>query len=131
VIRGLYRVRQVMAAGGTVFLLTGLFLISAPWLFATLVGITGPAADWAFRLMGVLLLPLAVLMLIARNALSAYAIRWFAVLMIAVSLGLSGVTLLAPGPATLTRYGLIALGLLFALAYAWALMGSQSARRYG
>lgn len=128
---GQYRIRRVMAAGGVVFGLTGVFLVSVPGLFATLIGVVGVEADWAFRMMGVLLIPLSALLLMARTVLSAFAARGFAMLMIAVCLGLSGVTLLAPGPATVTRYGFIAVGLLFALAYAWALVsGGQTARRY-
>lgn len=120
-----------MAAGGAVFGLTGVFLVSVPGLFATLIGVVGVEADWAFRLIGLVLIPLSALLVMARTVLSAFAVRGFAMLMIAVCLGLSGVTLLAPGPATVTRYGFISVGLIFALAYAWALVSSQqTARRY-
>ncbi|MFM2116073.1 MAG: hypothetical protein RIQ80_172, partial [Actinomycetota bacterium] len=44
---GQFRVRQVMLAGGTIFILSAVALISRPDLFGQFIGISGEDAFWS------------------------------------------------------------------------------------
>jgi len=118
---GQYRIRQVMLAGGTIFILSAIALISRPDLFGEFIGITGENAYWSLRMTGIVLIPLGYLMIVVRNNSSNYVVRTFAILMSLVSLALGIVTLLAPGEPNLGRIIYAVIGFVFSTLYVVAL----------
>lgn len=118
---GQYRIRQVMLAGGTIFVLSAIALISRPDLFGQFIGISGEDAFWSLRMTGIVLLPLGYLMIVVRNNSSNYVVRTFAILMSLVSLSLGIVTLLAPGEANIGRIIYAIIGFVFSTLYVVAL----------
>jgi len=118
---GQYRIRQVMLAGGTIFILSAIALISRPDLFGQFIGISGEDAFWSLRMTGIVLLPLGYLMIVVRNNSSNYVVRTFAILMSLVSLALGIVTLLAPGEPNLGRIIYAVIGFVFSTLYVVAL----------
>jgi len=118
---GQYRIRQVMLAGGTIFILSAIALISKPDLFGEFIGITGENAYWSLRMTGIVLIPLGYLMIVVRNNSSNYVVRTFAILMSLVSLSLGIVTLLAPGEANIGRIIYAIIGFVFSTLYVVAL----------
>jgi hypothetical protein len=118
---GQYRIRQVMLAGGTIFVLSAIALISRPDLFGQFIGISGEDAFWSLRMTGIVLLPLGYLMIVVRNNSSNYVVRTFAILMSLVSLSLGIVTLLAPGEPNLGRIIYAVIGFVFSTLYVVAL----------
>ncbi|MFZ9701747.1 MAG: hypothetical protein ACO3BG_01705 [Candidatus Nanopelagicales bacterium] len=118
---GQFRVRQVMLAGGTIFILSAVALISRPDLFGQFIGISGEDAFWSLRMTGIVLLPLGYLMIVVRNNSSNYVVRTFAILMSLVSLALGIVTLLAPGEANVGRIIYAVIGFVFSTLYVVAL----------
>lgn len=118
---GQFRVRQVMLAGGTIFILSAVALISRPDLFGEFIGISGEDAFWSLRMTGIVLLPLGYLMIVVRNNSSNYVVRTFAILMSLVSLALGIVTLLAPGEANVGRIIYAVIGFVFSTLYVVAL----------
>jgi uncharacterized membrane protein HdeD (DUF308 family) len=118
---GQYRIRQVMLAGGTIFVLSAIALISRPDLFGQFIGIFGEDAFWSLRMTGIVLLPLGYLMIVVRNNSSNYVVRTFAILMSLVSLSLGIVTLLAPGEPNLGRIIYAVIGFVFSTLYVVAL----------
>ncbi len=118
---GQYRIRQVMLAGGTIFILSAIALISRPDLFGEFIGITGENAYWSLRMTGIVLIPLGYLMIVVRNNSSNYVVRTFAILMSLVSLSLGIVTLLAPGEANIGRIIYAIIGFVFSTLYVVAL----------
>ncbi|MFM1825969.1 MAG: hypothetical protein RLZZ37_604 [Actinomycetota bacterium] len=118
---GQFRVRQVMLAGGTIFILSAVALISRPDLFGQFIGISGEDAFWSLRMTGIVLLPLGYLMIVVRNNSSNYVVRTFAILMSLVSLSLGIVTLLAPGEANVGRIIYAVIGFVFSTLYVVAL----------
>jgi hypothetical protein len=118
---GQYRIRQVMLAGGTIFVLSAIALISRPDLFGQFIGISGEDAFWSLRMTGIVLLPLGYLMIVVRNNSSNYVVRTFAILMSLVCLSLGIVTLLAPGEPNLGRIIYAVIGFVFSTLYVVAL----------
>ncbi|MGA1391354.1 MAG: hypothetical protein ACO316_05760 [Candidatus Nanopelagicales bacterium] len=118
---GQFRIRQVMLAGGTIFILSAVALISRPDLFGQFIGISGEDAFWSVRMTGIVLLPLGYLMIVVRNNSSNYVVRTFAILMSLVSLALGIVTLLAPGEANVGRIIYAVIGFVFSTLYVVAL----------
>ena len=118
---GQFRVRQVMLAGGTIFILSAVALISRPDLFGQFIGISGEDAFWSLRMTGIVLLPLGYLMIVVRNNSSNYVVRTFAILMSLVSLALGIVTLLAPGEPNVGRIIYAVFGFVFSTLYVVAL----------
>ena len=118
---GQYRIRQVMLAGGTIFVLSALALISRPDLFGEFIGISGADAFWSLRMTGIVLLTLGYLMIVVRNNSSNYVVRTFAILMSLVSLSLGIVTLLAPGEPNVGRIIYAIIGFVFSTLYVVAL----------
>ena len=124
---GQYRIRQVMLAGGTIFILSAIALISRPDLFGEFIGITGENAYWSLRMTGIVLIPLGYLMIVVRNNSSNYIVRTFAILMSLVSLALGIVTLLAPGEANIGRIIYAVIGFVFSTLYVVAIaLGKNS-----
>jgi hypothetical protein len=119
---GQYRVRQVMLAGGTVFILSAIALIARPDLFGEFIGITGENAFWSLRMTGIVLVPLGYLMIVVRNNSSNYVVRTFAILMSLISLTLGIVTLLAPGEPNVGRIIYAVIGFVFSTLYVVALV---------
>ena len=119
--QGQYRIRQVMLAGGTIFLISAIALIARPDLFGQFIGITGDNAYWSLRMTGIVLIPLGYLMIVVRNNSSNYIVRTFAILMSLVSLALGIVTLLAPGEANISRIIYAVIGFVFSTLYVVAI----------
>ncbi len=50
-------IRQVMLAGGAVFIASAIALIARPDLFGEFIGIVGEEAFWSLRMTGIVLIP--------------------------------------------------------------------------
>jgi hypothetical protein len=114
-------IRQVMLAGGSVFIASAIALIARPDLFGEFIGIVGEDAFWTLRMTGIVLIPLGYLMIVVRSVASDSIVKSYAVLMFLVSLGLGIVTLLAPGDANIGRIIYAIIGFLFSTLYVVAL----------
>jgi hypothetical protein len=114
-------IRQVILAGGSVFIASAIALIARPDLFGEFIGIVGEDAFWSLRMTGIVLIPLGYLMVVVRSVASDSVVKSFAVLMALVSLGLGIVTLLAPGEANIGRIIYAIIGFLFSTLYVVAL----------
>jgi hypothetical protein len=114
-------IRQVMLAGGSVFIASAIALIARPDLFGEFIGIVGEDAFWTLRMTGIVLIPLGYLMIVVRSVASDSVVKSYAVLMSLVSLGLGIVTLLAPGDANIGRIIYAIIGFLFSTLYVVAL----------
>jgi hypothetical protein len=114
-------IRQVMLAGGSVFIASAIALIARPDLFGEFIGIVGEDAFWSLRVTGIVLIPLGYLMIVVRSVASDSVVKSYAVLMSLVSLGLGIVTLLAPGEANIGRIIYAIVGFLFSTLYVVAI----------
>jgi hypothetical protein len=114
---GEIRIRQVMLAGGSVFIASAIALIARPDLFGEFIGIKSPEAFWSLRMTGIVLIPLGYLMIVVRSVASNTVVKSFAILMSIVSLALGIVTLLAPGQANIGRIIYAIIGFLFSTLY--------------
>jgi len=119
-------IRQVMLAGGSVFIASAIALIARPDLFGEFIGIVGEDAFWTLRMTGIVLIPLGYLMIVVRSVASDSVVKSYAVLMSLVSLGLGIVTLLAPGDANIGRIIYAIIGFLFSTLYVVALALGKS-----
>jgi hypothetical protein len=119
-------IRQVMLAGGSVFIASAIALIARPDLFGEFIGIVGEDAFWTLRMTGIVLIPLGYLMIVVRSVASDSVVKSYAVLMFLVSLGLGIVTLLAPGDANIGRIIYAIIGFLFSTLYVVALALGKS-----
>jgi hypothetical protein len=119
-------IRQVMLAGGSVFIASAIALIARPDLFGEFIGIVGEDAFWSLRMTGIVLIPLGYLMIVVRSVASDSVVKSYAVLMFLVSLGLGIVTLLAPGDANIGRIIYAIIGFLFSTLYVVALALGRS-----
>jgi len=119
-------IRQVMLAGGSVFIASAIALIARPDLFGEFIGIVGEDAFWTLRMTGIVLIPLGYLMIVVRSVASDSVVKSYAVLMSLVSLGLGIVTLLAPGNANIGRIIYAIIGFLFSTLYVVALALGRS-----
>jgi len=114
-------IRQVMLAGGSVFIASAIALIARPDLFGEFIGIVGEDAFWSLRMTGIVLIPLGYLMIVVRSVASDSVVKSYAVLMSLVSLGLGIVTLLAPGDPNIGRIIYAIIGFLFSTLYVVAI----------
>jgi hypothetical protein len=114
-------IRQVMLAGGSVFIASAIALIARPDLFGEFIGIVGEDAFWSLRMTGIVLIPLGYLMIVVRSVASDSVVKSYAFLMSLVSLSLGIVTLLAPGDANIGRIIYAIIGFLFSTLYVVAL----------
>jgi hypothetical protein len=119
-------IRQVILAGGSVFIASAIALIARPDLFGEFIGIVGEDAFWSLRMTGIVLIPLGYLMIVVRSVASDSVVKSYAVLMSLVSLGLGIVTLLAPGDANIGRIIYAIIGFLFSTLYVVALALGKS-----
>ena len=118
---GQSRIRQVMLAGGSVFIASAIALIARPDLFGEFIGIVGEDALWSLRMTGIVLIPLGYLMIVVRSVASDSVVKSYAILMSLISLGLGIVTLLAPGEPNIGRIIYAIVGFLFSTLYVVAL----------
>ena len=123
---GQAKIRQVMLAGGSVFIASAIALIARPDLFGEFIGIVGEEAFWSLRMTGIVLIPLGYLMIVVRSVASDSVVKSYAVLMSLVSLGLGIVTLLAPGEVNIGRIIYAIIGFLFSTLYVVALALGKS-----
>jgi hypothetical protein len=114
-------IRQVMLAGGSVFIASAIALIARPDLFGEYIGIVCEDAFWSLRMTGIVLIPLGYLMIVVRSVASDSVVKSYAFLMSLVSLSLGIVTLLAPGDANIGRIIYAIIGFLFSTLYVVAL----------
>jgi hypothetical protein len=114
-------IRQVILAGGSVFIASAIALIARPDLFGEFIGIVGEDVFWSLRMTGIVLIPLGYLMIVVRSVASDSILKSYAVLMSLVSLSLGIVTLLAPGDANIGRIIYAIVGFLFSTLYVVAL----------
>jgi hypothetical protein len=115
------RIRQVMLAGGSIFIASAIALIARPDLFGEFIGITGLDAYWSLRMTGIVLIPLGYLMIVVRSVASNSVVKSFAYLMSIVSLSLGIVTLLAPGQVNIGRIIYAIIGFIFSILYVVAI----------
>lgn len=118
---GQLKIRQVMLAGGIVFIGSAIALIARPDLFGEFIGISNAQAWWSLRMTGLVLIPLGYLMIVVRSAGSNSVVKSFAILMSLVSLALGIITLLAPGQVNLGRIIYAITGFLFSTFYVVAI----------
>ena len=118
---GQSRIRQVMLAGGSVFIASAIALITRPDLFGEFIGIVGEDAFWSLRMTGIVLIPLGYLMIVVRSVASDSVVKSYAILMSLISLGLGIVTLLAPGEPNIGRIIYAIVGFLFSTLYVVAI----------
>ena len=121
-ISGQSKIRQVMLAGGSVFIASAIALIARPDLFGEFIGIVGEDAFWSLRMTGIVLIPLGYLMIVVRSVASDSVVKSFAILMSLISLGLGIVTLLAPGEPNIGRIIYAIVGFLFSTLYVVAIV---------
>jgi hypothetical protein len=114
-------IRQVMLAGGSVFIASAIALIARPDLFGEFIGIVGEDVFWSLRMTGIVLIPLGYLMIVVRSVASDSVVKSYAILMSLVSLSLGIVTLLAPGETNIGRIIYALIGFLFSTLYVVAL----------
>ena len=119
-------IRQVMLAGGSVFIASAIALIARPDLFGEFIGIVGEDAFWTLRMTGIVLIPLGYLMIVVRSVASDSVVKSYAILMSLVSLSLGIVTLLAPGETNIGRIIYALIGFLFSTLYVVALALGRS-----
>lgn len=119
-------IRQVILAGGSVFIASAIALIARPDLFGEFIGIIGEDAFWSLRMTGIVLIPLGYLMIVVRSVASDSVVKSYAFLMSLVSLSLGIVTLLAPGDANIGRIIYAIVGFLFSTLYVVALALGRS-----
>ena len=118
---GQAKIRQVMLAGGSVFIASAIALIARPDLFGEFIGIVGEDAFWSLRMTGIVLIPLGYLMIVVRSVASDSVVKSYAILMSLISLGLGIVTLLAPGEPNVGRIIYAIVGFLFSTLYVVAI----------
>jgi hypothetical protein len=118
---GQVKIRQVMLAGGSVFIASAIALIARPDLFGEFIGIVGEDAFWSLRMTGIVLIPLGYLMIVVRSVASDSVVKSYAILMSLISLGLGIVTLLAPGEPNIGRIIYAIVGFLFSTLYVVAI----------
>lgn len=118
---GQSKIRQVILAGGSVFIASAIALITRPDLFGEFIGIIGEDAVWSLRMTGIVLIPLGYLMIVVRSVASDSVVKSYAILMSLISLGLGIVTLLAPGEPNVGRIIYAIVGFLFSTLYVVAI----------
>jgi len=102
-----------------------------PSFFVRFIGVVGtedavtPELTWAMRMIGAVLVIVATMMPVVAAFASERTLRQVASIMVPVCLTLSFLTVVAPGSWTLGRWGYIAVGTTFALAYLYGLQGRR------
>ncbi len=111
--------RLVMVIGAITFGINALWLLISPEGFAQYIGLeSGPTNEWAFRMLGVILVGLAVHQSATSRQVPDKVFKRAAIVMIFVSLSLSYLTYIAPGEIDTGRWVFITIGALFGLLYA-------------
>jgi ABC-type Mn2+/Zn2+ transport system permease subunit len=114
-----------------VFAVSALALLLEPSFFVRFIGVVGtedavtPELTWAMRMIGAVLVIVAMMMPVVAAFASERTLRQVASIMVPVCLTLSFLTVVAPGSWTLGRWGYIAVGTAFALAYIYGLQGRR------
>ena len=108
-----------MIIGAITFGINALWLLISPHGFAQYIELeTSPTNNWAFRMLGIILVALSVHQSMTSRQVPDKHFRRAALVMIAVSLGLAYLTYTAPGDLGLGRWVFVIIGTLFALLYA-------------
>ncbi|MBU6347312.1 MAG: hypothetical protein KGQ38_01690 [Actinomycetales bacterium] len=111
--------RLVMIIGAITFGINAIWLLLSPDGFAQYIGLeSGPTNEWAFRMLGVVLVALSVHQSATSRQVPDKMFKRAALVMIAVSLGLAYLTYVAPGELDTGRWIFVGIGSLFALLYA-------------
>lgn len=125
------RIALVLRVGAVVFAVSALALLLEPSFFVRFIGVVGmedavtPELTWAMRMIGAVLVIVATMMPVVAAFASERTLRQVASIMVPVCLTLSFLTVVAPGSWTLGRWGYIAVGTAFALAYLYGLQGRR------
>jgi len=112
-----------MIIGAVAFGVNAIQLVVWPEWFAKYIGVVdannqpSELERWSFQLLGVVLLALSVHMSATSRHVPDAVFRKAALVMIAISIGLSYLTFIAPGESTSGRWTFIFIGGLFALLY--------------
>lgn len=108
-----------MIVGAITFGINAIWLLISAEGFAQYIGLENADTNsWAFQMLGVILVALAVHMSATSRQVPDGVFRRAAIVMIFVSLGLSYLTYAAPGETTTGRWVFVGIGVLFALLYA-------------
>ncbi|MCX8528152.1 MAG: hypothetical protein ORN20_08435 [Candidatus Nanopelagicales bacterium] len=122
-------IRIVLALGSAVFLVSALFLLLAPGMFATALGLSdGDAVNWAMRMMGACLLGLSGQMWLVRRAGDA-SVRAAAGVMIVAGGTMTILTLVIPAEWTPMRWAYLAFGGIFVILYVVLLLAGGRTRQ--
>ena len=115
-------IRRVLRAGSAVFGLSALILIGVPTFFNQLLGLaSGPALEWAMRMIGITLVALAGNMYSVSVKGSSASVLLSGKVMMFSAAGLGILTLLIPAPLGWFTILYAAVGFGFSAAYIWAL----------
>lgn len=118
-------VRRILLAGSAVFLVSAMFLLLAPALFAQWLGLAiEDGTTWSLRMLGAVLVALSGQMFLVRRASDA-TVRGAAVVMIVGGGLMTIVTLIVPADWTLLRWAYLVFGVGFIAAYLVALARSR------
>jgi hypothetical protein len=118
-------VRRILLAGSAVFLISAVFLLLAPDLFAQWLGLaTEDGTTWSLRMLGAVLVALAGQMFLVRRG-SETTVRGAAVVMIVGGGLMTLLTFIVPAEWTLLRWAYLVFGLGFIAAYLIALARSR------
>lgn len=111
--------RLVMIIGAITFGINAIWLLLSPDGFAQYIGLeSGPTNEWAFRMLGVILVALTVHQAATSRQVPDQVFKRAALVMIGVSLALAYLTYSAPGDSDTGRWIFVGIGSLFALLYA-------------
>lgn len=111
--------RLVMIIGAITFGINAIWLLISPDGFAQYIGLeSGPTNEWAFRMLGVILVALTVHQAATSRQVPDKVFKRAALVMIGVSLALAYLTYAAPGDPDTGRWIFVGIGSLFALLYA-------------
>jgi O-antigen/teichoic acid export membrane protein len=125
------RIALVLRVGAVIFAVSALALLVEPSFFVKFIGVVGaedsvsPELSWAMRMIGAVLVIVATMMPVVAAFASDRTLRQVASIMVLVCLTLSFLTVVAPGNWTLGRWGYLAAGTAFALAYLYGLQGRR------
>jgi len=122
-------IRIVLALGSAVFFVSALFLLLAPGMFATALGLPdSDAVDWSMRMIGACLLGLSGQMWMVRRAGDA-SVRAAAGVMIVAGGTMTILTLVIPADWTPVRWAYLAFGGIFVIVYVVLLLAGGRTRQ--
>ena len=122
-------IRIVLALGSAVFVVSALFLLLAPTMFATALGLPeGDAVDGSMRMIGACLLGLSGQMWLVRRAGDA-SVRAAAGVMIVAGGTMTILTLVIPADWTPVRWAYLAFGGVFVIVYVVLLLAGGRTRQ--